>query len=238
MSKVLKRVLVGALSVVTVMGTFVGCDNSSNSNSSKVKEPKDVVVSYDSPEEISKSFVESLLNKKYGTALSCLLLPEGKSFLTGEDIEYHLPKSKYSDICDLSYEDYTIKVEEGNKTNILTYCNVTVTDNSSEKSTDTIFAVGTYLADDKRWAVNAVDFYISNYSFVTEKDAKVSVNGISVSDDLCTKESKDTKEYTLPFVGMKGIEVSISSDDYTYSKTLTTKANNKIGKEDRVFHEE
>ncbi len=241
-----KRLLAILTAAIIAVTAISGCSSKENTqegdytstvvNTNSVKEE---TINADSAEGVSETFIKAVLAKDYKTILSCLGIEKDKSFVSESDIEFYLPRSSFADILDISYDEYTVsavKTQSGSGTAI---CTVTITDSSN--NLDYIESiVHTALNDENKWVVQADEFCNTNYTFRTVGGkTKVSVNGIELSDSLCTNKSADDitgleKEYTLPLVGKKGIEVTLTSENYTYSATLVTSSNNEVTDSDIV----
>ena len=239
-----------SLLLIAVMCSFVivGCGNKGTgpngvdavSGTSKAAESSNSSGS-SSSEDVAVEFVNSLMSADYKTALDCLGLEEGKSFLVEDDIDFYLPRSSYACVSDLKTTEGIKVVASDYKKSSNSSATVTVTFVNDEGNAVNSVPVKTALNDENKWVVEADEFYNTNYSFRTAGgNVDLVVNGIKVSEDLCSNTSAgDTglsKEYTLPYVGKKTINVKLSCDNYTYDTELSTSSNNEIGDDDKAFY--
>lgn len=239
-----------SLLLIAVMCSFVivGCGNKGTepsgvdavSGTSKAAESPNSSGS-SSSEDVAVEFVNSLMSADYKTALDCLGLEEGKSFLVEDDIGFYLPRSSYACVSDLKTTEGIKVVASDSKKSSNSSATVTVTFVNDEGNAVNSVPVKTALNDENKWVVEADEFYNTNYSFRTAGgNVNLTVNGIKVSEDLCSNASAgDTglsKEYTLPYVGKKTIDVKLSCDNYTYDTSLSTSSNNEVGGDDKAFY--
>ncbi len=248
MKKVVRNAAGILSAAVLVASAFGGCNapqaqGQSGQEQSGAQANSDVNVDANSSEAVSAAFIEALISSDFDTALSCLGLEEGESFLTAEDIEFSFPRSSFSDIQGLNLDEYQLQVQENESTNPeIGICVVDIIEKASDEgNAEESVTVYTKLSDDNKWIVDAEDFYYTNYTFRTSGgDVDVFVNGMEVSDELCTNNAAGGtglgREFTLPYVGKKEIDVEITCDNYEYTTTLVTSSNNEVTGEDRVYY--
>lgn len=237
----MKRSLALLVTSILVLCIIGGCSNNGSSGSNTTTENSSssgVVSEVNTPEGVSETFIKALVSSDYDTALDCLGLEEGKSFVTAEDIEFFLPRSSFSKALKISGLNcnYVSKIKNSSSDKVVCLVDIEEPIDNSNRVSET-FTVNTVLNKGNQWVVDAKEFYYENYKFRTASNVKVTVNGKEVDDSLGVLGTITglEKEYTLPYVGKKGIDVSIECDNYSFSKTLETSSNNEISKEDRVF---
>lgn len=250
----MKNVVRNAVSIlsaaVLASSSFVGCGSQpqvQEQSSASADSSSSASVDENTPERISAVFVESLISADFDKALACLGLEEGKSFVTAEDIEFSFPRSTFSDLQDFNLEEYQVQVQEDENANpesgtcVVDIIKNDSDDESGQSTAEASVTVYSKLSDDNKWIVDAEEFYYTNYTFRTAGgDVDVLVNGIEVTDELCTNNAAGStglgREFTLPYVGKKEIEVDLSCDNYEYSTTLVTSSNNEVTEEDKAYY--
>lgn len=241
MFKQVKRITALALLALTLVSSFTACNGGEKSNPQVQGSQVSEAVNNSTPEGVAETFVKALIEKDFKTALSCFGFNDNESFVTEDDIEFYLPRSSFADVSQVNLEEYKLFVEKSNTTKDTALCDVVAEKGDGKNITLKNITVSTSLNKENNWVVNAREFYNTNYTFCTAGgDTEVTVNGKKLSDELCTNHTAGSvtglaKEYTLPYVGKKDIEVSLSCDNYTYTATLSTSSDNSVGEQDRVF---
>lgn len=235
---IMKRILSILLSAIFVISLFTGCGATETSSDASGNQSD--AIKLNKPESVAETFIKSLVSADYDTALSCLNIDEECSFLTANDIEFAVPRSSFADVVNVNMNDFTFSTGLKGSYSDAASCVVSAVDNNDSNNTR-MFSVPMVLDDNNKWAVDNNEFYYENYSFCTAGgNVNITVNGKKVSDKFCVNNSAGAtglaKEYTLPYVGKKEIEVVVSADgNYVYTQSLATSANNEIGDDDKVF---
>lgn len=228
----LKRILALGLCAVVAAGMLVACGkakegqpaegSSVTANEKAVKTSKDV--------DVVRSFIDAIKAKDYASVIQCLNIDADKAFLSNEDIEFALPRSSFADLTDESVQDATVDLsssyQSGDDHSVVTAACM------KDGAEVAHIQINTVLNDKNEWKIDTPDFYYQNYSFRTPGKVAVTVNGKTVGPEFVSKSNTGgfgtACDWTLPYVGKKGVNVKLTCPNYTIEKSLPTTENNEL----------
>ena len=229
----LKRILALGVCAVVAAGTLVACGDKAKEGqaadgSSVVANEKAVKTSKDV--DVARSFVDAVKAKDYDSVIQCLNIDADKAFLSAGDIEFALPRSSFAELADESVQDATVDLsssyQSGDDRSVVTATCV------KDKTEVAHVQINTVLNDKNEWKVDTADFYYQNYSFRTPSKVEVTVNGKVVGQEFMSKSNTGgfgmSCDWTLPYVGKKGVNVKLTCANYTIEKLLPTTGNNEL----------
>lgn len=223
-----KRILAIVLCFCLIF-TLAGCNISSSKSGNEETKSVDFVNSLKrtSASDVAEGFVESLINKNYGAAVILLGSDSENPFFTGTDIEWYLPRSNYANIEKFQDIKYTTDVTEtesgtGSDTAII---EVSVSEKGKKDGEFETFTVTLVRDDSNNWLVNAPEFYVENWYFVTPGgDTKVFI------DDNDIKSTENSNFVESSSYGTSGIRKSYCINKIgKSSKIITVTAENSFG---------
>lgn len=223
----MKKFLAVFLAILTLCLSFAGCgkDNKGESNGSDTEQ----VQVYKTPDAVAEAFIDSLLTNNYTATLQYIGLGSAE-FVTGEDIEWYLPRSDYRDVATMDFE-YKLESEVVSQQTETAQVNVTVV-NKDDKDLSKSVIVSCTLNEDNKWEVDARDFYNTDYHFTTSGgNTKVYINDVPVSDNYLVSTNAGKygvyKEYAIPYITKNDITIKVICENrFDYSETVTPVSNN------------
>lgn len=222
----MKKLLAVFLAILTLCLSFAGCGKNNGSESDGGKTAQ--VQVQKAPDSVAEAFIDSLLTSNYTATLQYIGLGDAE-FVTGEDIEWYLSRSSYSDITVMNFE-YKLKSEVVSKQTETALVNVTVVNKEDEDLSKSI-QVSCLLNNDNKWEVDAREFYNTDYHFTTSGgNTTVYINDVPVSDNYLVSDNAGKysvyKEYSIPYIGRNDVTIRVTSDRFDYSETVTPVSNN------------
>ena len=229
----LKKMLAFGLCGIIAAFVLVGCGKETvptpiDTDSGTVPTSAAANVNTSKDVEVARSFVNAIASKDYNTAISCLNVDEDKSFITAEDIEFSLPRTSFVDLgtdaVQGSESEYSSDYKSG-----MEHTTVTAVFTKGESKTTVSIPVG--LNNKNEWKVDAPEFYHTNFTFrAPSGKVTITANGKPVTADMITNQAAGSLgkayEYTLPYVGKKGVIVKVSCDNYEKEFSMATSSNN------------
>ena len=158
----------------------------------------------------ARNFVNALMKSDNKKAFKCVDVTES-DFVTKEDIENYLPKTKYQDIIGLKGKITNVTSGDG-----LTSRNVYVTISSGfGESRDTkSITVKCVLNDDNRWKVDLTEAYVKDWKISVPGGSTVTIDGKKVDDKYKTESKTLYDNYTIPAIVKSEKEVKISTESF------------------------
>ncbi len=230
----MKKFLAVFLAILTLCLSFAGCGKGNKGESDGgITEQVQV---YKTPDAVAEAFIDSLLTNNYTATLQYIGLGSAE-FVTGEDIEWYLPRSDYRDVATMDFE-YKLESEVVSQQTETAQVNVTVV-NKDDKDLSKSVIVFCTLNEDNKWEVDARDFYNTDYHFTTSGgNTKVYINDVPVSDNYTVSTNAGKygvyKEYAIPFITKNDITIKVICENrFDYSETVTPASNN-VGKPEAI----
>ena len=187
-------------------------------------------VEYDAkkPAEVAKAFIRSLASGDYKTVISILNISESP-FVLSEDIEFAIPKSKYSSILDLNEKKVYLVVNEENINKTDNGINVVVSIMSENKMLNN-YNVSLTKEMNGTYMVNADAFYLKDYYISVPGDTKLLINDMEVPEKYIDSPCghNDLKNlYLIPYIGKETKEIKVVSNNFTETKKVLPVATTK-----------
>lgn len=220
-----KRILAIVLCFCLVF-TLAGCNISSSKSGNEETKSVDFVNSLKrtSASDVAEGFIESLINKNYGTAVILLGSDSGNPFFTGTDIEWYLPRSNYANIekfQDIKYTTDVTETESGTSSNTA-IIDVSVSEKGKKDGEFETFTVNLVRDDSNNWLVNAPEFYVENWHFATpggDTNVFIDDNDILSQEFSSFVESKTfgnsglRKERTISIIGKSPKIITLKAEE-------------------------
>lgn len=229
------RVIAAVLCGVMAVSSLAACSkqvvpmDADNGKADTASETNKFAINSKSDKGIAESFVNALIGEDYDTVISCLNIDQEKSFISSEDIEFAIPRSKYANLTDEAIKtakvDYSSTYVTGAESST-----VTATFSNGKELTEQV-SIETVLNENNEWKIEAPDFYNKNFTFrAPSGKVTITANEIQVGKEYLTNGTAGKLgkycDYTLPYVGKKGLNVKVTCDNYTYETVLSTTSNN------------
>ena len=207
----LKNILAIGLSAVMMLG-FAGCANSGQSKSKS----GEVKLKQDSAVDVATAFVLSLVNKDYDTSAKLLGAGEDTPYFTKGDVEWYVPRSSFAAVSDY-YEKKTETETKESGSGASVVVTVKLKEKGNKEDAGKDFSVSLTMNNENKWFINAPEFYISDWYFVTPGgDTKVAINEIDLSADTESKTYGSAglrKEYKISRIGKSEKTISVSASN-------------------------
>lgn len=229
MSKTLKGVVSILVVAALAFSAFTGCGSQAQSNAQE-SSTVDVDVDYSSPEDVAATFIDSVVREDYNTSLACMGLNGEGSYISTDYIKSRLADDlDYGSFVGAEFKEkvYATSTREamGQPDGDVLY--VTVQGDSNDDSLATNVTVK---RTGDKWVVDGERFYRSDFVLIAPVGVEITVDGKEVPDKFSKEISAVDSElydyiaaYELPYVGRSvPLEVTISCDNYTYTKEVLT----------------
>lgn len=223
----MRKLLAVFLVILILCLSFAGCGKDDNNESDGGNTAK--VQVHKSPDLVAEAFIDSLLTSNYTATLQYIGLGDAE-FVTGEDIEWYLPRSNYQDITVMNFE-YKLESEVVSQQTETAQVNVTVV-NKEDKDLNKSFRIPCFLNSDNKWEVDASEFYNTDYHFTTSGgNTTVYINDVPVNDKYIVSDNAGKwgvyKEYAIPYITKNDVTIRVVCENrFDYSETVTPISNN------------
>lgn len=142
------------------------------------------------PDTLSKVYINNIINKKYDDAYKYVYIVDDKFITKNDYLEYVQTVEKYSDVSNKK----VVNLEEKLKTEKDANYRIEIVSEDGLKN-----YVDVKLSKiDNNWKVIEDGFYITNWEFVTLKDAKVTIDGVEVPKSLI-KDDTSIKQFQCKY---------------------------------------
>lgn len=226
-----KRLISLCLCLLLMVGVLVACNNNKTpegKTSETTTSGGSINGVYNKPEDVARDFINAVIGGEYDTAITMLDIDNTKSFITGEDMSFFLPRSKFTALLGDSVKGADLKLTpQGNSGSTSQLVSAVF----SKDGTDTVNMEIPVVQGDNGWRIDAPEFYYSNFRFLAPSgDVTVTANGKPVDKSYITDDAaggtKKAVIYTLPYVGKKEVKVKVSCDNFENEVTMPATSEN------------
>lgn len=217
------------LGILTLTFCLAACSNKPNTEEIQLK--------INTAEDTATEYVDSILKADFTTALFYLDMPQDSPFINESDIEYAIGNSQFAAVAEVGYQEYILKtgeteeVSDVNKIIEVKVCNAKEPDYDFES-----VYINVYKTDDNTWYVVDTEMYYQNVSFVVPGgNTEVYIDNTKLGSEYISNGSSGLygleHEYTLPYMGKRGVDVTIKSNNFETTKKITYSSSNQSSAE-------
>ena len=203
--------------------------------------------------DVANQFVMSIINKDYDKTLSLMGMDGADCFISKEDIEYQIPRSKYSVLAEADGADTTgvtgvSYLEETKGTNKVEWVTKVIDKSATKYHTRTLkngdesgepIDISVVLSEDNNWVVSDDSLYAVNYTFRAPSGIKIYANGKEVPKSLVAKSNTGTTgmlvDYKLPYVSKSKVKLKAVGTYCNYEGELAVTSNNEYSDDANYF---
>lgn len=200
--------------------------------------------------DVANQFVMSIINKDYDKTLSLMGMDGADCFISKEDIEYQIPRSKYSVLAEADGVGTTGATdnEETKGTNEAEWVTKVIDKSATKYHTRTLkngdesgepIDISVVLSEDNNWVVSDDSLYAVNYTFRAPSGIKIYANGKEVPKSLVAKSNTGTTgmlvDYKLPYVSKSKVKLKAVGTYCNYEGELAVTSNNEYSDDANYF---
>ena len=203
--------------------------------------------------DVANQFVMSIINKDYDKTLSLMGMDGADCFISKEDIEYQIPRSKYSVLAEADGADTTgvtgaTDNAETKDTSGAEWVTKVIDKSATKYHTRTLkngdesgepIDISVVLSEDNNWVVSDDSLYAVNYTFRAPSGIKIYANGKEVPKSLVAKSNTGTTgmlvDYKLPYVSKSKVKLKAVGTYCNYEGELAVTSNNEYSDDANYF---
>ena len=203
--------------------------------------------------DVANQFVMSIINKDYDKTLSLMGMDGADCFISKEDIEYQIPRSKYSVLAEADGADTTgvtgaTYIAETEGTNKAEWVTKVIDKSATKYHTRTLkngdesgepIDISVVLSEDNNWVVSDDSLYAVNYTFRAPSGIKIYANGKEVPKSLVVKSNTGSTgmlvDYKLPYVSKSKVKLKAVGTYCNYGGELAVTSNNEYSDDANYF---